>query len=353
MLLWAAFSALTALSAIIIVSPYWRARGSSPAQSQDVAVYKQQLAEIEDERERGLLGEPEAQAAKIEIARRIIRGAEAATATSRSSRSVFIPYAIVAFISTLSLGVYLIRGSPDLPDQPLAARKAPSGEPSIEALVAKVEERLRLAPQDSAGWSVIAPVYMRLGRYADAANAFERAEELGGLPEERMGDYAEALTLANNGHVPEKARELFERAAASNAGDDRAKFWLGVWDEQNGKLTEAANRYRGMLKDGLSDQAHAVVTARLSAVEAQLSGQPVSDPNQAEMINRMVSGLAERLQADGSDLEGWLKLIRAYTVLGRRDDAINAMKQAQGQFSGNQGALGQIEEMAKSLGLIS
>lgn len=67
----------------------------------------------------------------------------------------------------------------------------------------------------------------------------------------------------------------------------------------------------------------------------------------------MVSGLAERLKTDGSDLEGWLKLMRAYTVLGRGDDALGALKRAPGQFAGNQEALAQIERLAKSLGLAS
>jgi cytochrome c-type biogenesis protein CcmH len=59
------------------------------------------------------------------------------------------------------------------------------------------------------------------------------------------------------------------------------------------------------------------------------------------------------LQADGSDLDGWLKLMRAYTVLGRRDDAMSAWKRAQQQFAGNDQALGRIDEFAKSLGLQS
>ncbi|NJM33359.1 MAG: c-type cytochrome biogenesis protein CcmI [Rhodomicrobium sp.] len=353
MLLWAFFAVLTALSAIIVVSPFWRSRRSSTAQAQDLSVYKQQLAEIDDERERGLLGETEAESAKIEISRRIIAAAEKADDRLSSSQPAYVPYVIVAAISAMSLGVYLVYGSPNLSDQPLAARTAPAGEPSIEALIAKVEERLRLNPEDSAGWSVIAPVYMRLGRYQDAANAFAKVDALGGLPAERRGDYAEALTLANNGHVPPKARELFEKAAASNTSDARAQFWLGVSDEQDGKLTEAADRYRSILKDdGLPDQARAAIMQRLSALESQRSGAS-PDNNQAEMINQMVSRLAERLKADGADLEGWLKLIRAYTVLGRRDSALSAMKQAQSQFAGNQDALVQIEKMAKSLGLIS
>jgi cytochrome c-type biogenesis protein CcmH len=67
----------------------------------------------------------------------------------------------------------------------------------------------------------------------------------------------------------------------------------------------------------------------------------------------MVSGLAERLKKDGSDLNGWLMLVRAYTVLGRKEDAVSALNDARGRFAGNNDALGQIDALAKSLGLPS
>lgn len=365
MLLWIVFAVMTAIVALAIVRPYWRPDSGGGFSSHDLAVYKQQLQEVEDEKARGLLGDAEFKSARIEISRRIL----AASDTSGSGRSAtnaspIAPYVMISLLATLTMGIYLIYGSPEQSDQPLSARVSPDGAPPVarvspdsvppvEMLVARVEERLRSNPEDGAGWSVIAPVYMRLGRYADAASAFNKVIELLGETPERIADVGEALTFANDGNVGDEARAAFRKAQVKEPSNERAGFWLGVADEQSGKLAEAADAYKKLIKRGLPANVEAVVKQRLAGVDAKLSGAPSPNAGQAAMIDGMVSRLAERLKSDGSDLEGWLKLMRAYTVLGRRDDALGALKQAQSHFAGNQEALGQIDRLAKSLGLAS
>ena len=70
-----------------------------------------------------------------------------------------------------------------------------------------------------------------------------------------------------------------------------------------------------------------------------------------QMINNMVEGLAERLKKDGNDLTGWLKLVRAYKVLGRNDDAASALSEARKQFASDEKSLSELNDLAKSLGL--
>jgi cytochrome c-type biogenesis protein CcmH len=67
----------------------------------------------------------------------------------------------------------------------------------------------------------------------------------------------------------------------------------------------------------------------------------------------MVQGLASKLDQDGSDLPGWLKLVRAYSVLDRKDDAMKALERAKNAFSGNTQALQQLDQLAAELGLKS
>jgi cytochrome c-type biogenesis protein CcmH len=356
MLLWIAFAALTAFAALLIVRPYWRKTARAGTQSQDIAVYRQQLDEIADETARGLLGEAEAGAARIEISRRILAASETADAASAAPRTASAaPYVMIGLLATISMATYLLYGSPNLPDQPLHARTAAPGDSqaSIEGLVARVEQRLATNPEDGAGWVVIAPVYMRLGRYDDAAKALKNAIRLAGETPERWGDLGEALTLAGGNAVSAEAAAAFQKVLALEPQNDRAQFWLGMADEQAGSFTEAAGRYRALLGQNLRENVKAIVQQRLTEVEARLAGAPSPDAGQAAMIDKMVSGLAERLKSDGSDLDGWLKLMRAYTVLGRREDALDALKRAQGQFAGNQDALAQIDQTAKSLGLTS
>jgi cytochrome c-type biogenesis protein CcmH len=354
MLLWTLFAVMTAIVALAIVRPYWRQAPGAPASSHDLAVYKQQLQEIEAEQARGLLGDAEFQSARVEISRRILAASDASENSGTPAQaSPLAPYVIIALLATLTMGIYLVYGSPDLPDQPLSARVSPDGDPPIEVLVARVEVRLRSHPEDGSGWGVIAPVYMRLGRYADAASAYNKVIAAFGATADRLADVGEALTFANDGNVSDDARAAFQQAQAKDPSNARAGFWLGVAQEQSGRLPEAADAYKTLVARGLPAHVEAVVKQRLAGVEARLSGAPSPDADQAAMINGMVSGLAERLKTDGSDLEGWLKLMRAYTVLGRRDDALGALKRAQGNFAGNQEALGQIERLAKSLGLSS
>jgi cytochrome c-type biogenesis protein CcmH len=355
MLLWTLFAVITAIVALAIVRPYWRPDPCIGPSSHDLAVYKQQLQEIEDEKARGLLGDAEFNSARIEISRRILAASDADTGPAPAKASPLAPYVMISLLAVLAMGAYLIYGSPQLQDQPLSARVSPDGTPPVEILVSRVEERLRSHPEDGTGWSVIAPVYMRLGRYDDAALAFSKVIDLLGETPDRLGDVGEALTYANDGTVTDDARSAFQKAQAKEPSNARAGFWLGVADEQAGKLAEAAGAYKKLIGSGLPANVEAVVKQRLAGVEARLSGAPSISPtaDQAAMIDGMVSGLAERLKTNGSDLEGWLKLMRAYTVLGRRNDALGALKQAQSNFAGNNEALGQIERLAKSLGLSS
>jgi cytochrome c-type biogenesis protein CcmH len=354
MALWVIFALLTAIAALAILRPFWRPRSASGAPARDLEVYKQQLQEIEDEAARGLLGEAEANAARIEVSRRILAAADSQAAPRTASSLAYTPYVFAGLIPAIALSLYGIYGSPELPSQPLAARLAEAGQ-SVQVLVARVEERLARTPQDGMGWSVIAPVYMRLGRYADAAEAFRNASRLLGETAERSANLGEALALGNDGTVDAEARQAFDKALSLEPNHSKSRFWIAISEEQAGRKAEAIAIYRSLLQGTLPPAVAEAVNARIAVLEG---GSPVTAaPEQAGIgpaqINQMVSGLAERLKKDGSDLNGWLMLVRAYTVLGRKEDAVGALNDARGRFAGNTEAIGQIDALAKSLGLPS
>src|SRR5262249_42492368 len=128
-----------------------------------------------------------------------------------------LPFSAIAF--------YLALGFPGLPDQPLAARTSGPENRAIAALVAQGDDRLERNPQDGRGWEVLAPVYMRLGRFEDAVRARRNAVRLLGATAAREGDLGEALVAAANGVVTAEAKSTFDRALALDAGDPRAKFY--------------------------------------------------------------------------------------------------------------------------------
>lgn len=387
-LLWIVFAALTATVLYALLRPLAGAGGADASRAAfDATVYRDQLREIETDRERGLIGEADVEAARLEIARRLLAAdgetGVAERRTRTSAKAVAIGLALLLPLAALSL--YLFYGSPRLPDQPLLARlQDPDNEQSLPALIARVEARLRSNPDEGEGWEVIAPVYMATGRYSDAAEAFRQSVRLLGESPKRLAGFGQALVLANDGIVSEDARIALQRAAELDPSLMQPKILLNIAKEQDGKFAEAADGWRAMLASAPKDAPwRDIVEQRLKLDENHLAGGPapptalssgnaspqqsaggptsgdvaaaqnMSPADRQAMIETMVQRLADRLAQNGDDLAGWLKLVRAYTVLDRKDDAVKALDKAKTQFSGNAEALQQLDALASELGLKS
>jgi cytochrome c-type biogenesis protein CcmH len=389
-LLWVVLACLTAIVLIVLLRPLAGAGTADRApEAFAAAVYRDQLNEIEADRARGLIGEEEAEAARVEIARRLLAADSKAVASDRAksdgARAKAAMIAIGAALPLLALGLYLTYGSPRLPDQPLAARlQDPASDRNLEALVARVEARLREHPEEGEGWEVIAPVYMGWRRYGDAAQAYAQAIRLLGPSAKRLSGQGQAFVLANNGVVTEDARNALERALDLDPTLIEPRILLAIAKEQDGQFQAAIEDWRALLsKADAKAPWRELVEKRIAAAEARLAGKPVpetetpappqveapgqggpsasdiaaaQDMNPAErqaMVERMVQGLAARLDQDGGDLPGWLKLVRAYSVLDRKDEAQRALQRAKSQFSGNAQAIEQLDRLAAELGLKS
>lgn len=390
MLLWVIFACLTAGVLFVLLRPLAGTKSGDAAgrDAFNAAVYRDQLGEVESDRERGLIAGPEAEAARIEIERRLLATDATGVAPGRkdaraSTRAVVI--GVAAVLPALALGLYLAYGSPRLPDQPLAARlEDPASDQKLEALVARVEARLREHPEQGEGWEVIAPVYMAWRRYADAAEAYGNATRLLGESPKRLSGYGQALVLANDGVVSEDARRALERAGALDPNLIEPRILLAIAKEQDGNFVAALEDWRALLAGSEGDAPwRTMVQKRIAADEAHLAGKPVAEAaptapadvapqgtggpsagdlaaaqtmspaEQQAMIEQMVQKLAARLDQEGNDLGGWLKLVRAYSVLDRKDDAVKALAKAKVQFSGDAPALQQLDALAAELGLKS
>src|SRR5262249_18477902 len=219
----------------------------------DIAVYRDQLDEVERDLRSGLIGETDARAARVEISRRLIAAADAAEFThslpigSPLWRRRAAAIAAVALLPLVAVALYLAVGSPQMPGQPLEARlRAVHQDSSIASLVSKVEAHLQRNPDDARGYEVLAPIYLRLGRFADAVNARRRVLILSGENAERQSDLGEALTAAANGVVTADAKTAFERSLALDPAQPRAKFYVGMAAEQDGDPAQAAAILGGM-----------------------------------------------------------------------------------------------------------
>jgi cytochrome c-type biogenesis protein CcmH len=263
-------------------------------------------------------------------------------------------------------GLYLKVGSPDLAGQPLSARASDAQNQSIDHLVAQVEGHLEANPQDARGWEVIAPVYLRLGRFDDAVRARRNLLRLTGETAERQSDLGEALVGTANGIVTAEAKQAFERAVALDPQDVKGRYFLGLAAEQDGRKADAASIWRSMVTAAPADADWlGFVRAELARLEAGGPGPQAIGPRPEDvaaaadlgpeqrmtMIRGMVDKLSDRLHQDGTDLEGWLRLVRSYMVLGERDKARAAAGDARRALESDPEKLRQINQLVKGLGL--
>ncbi len=382
MTLWFVFALMTAAAVFALLWPLGRRRAPA-AGGHDVAVYRDQLAEIDRDAAAGLISKTDAETARIEISRRLLRAADretsAAPLSSSTLRRRLAAIAALVLLPAAAVGLYATLGSPDVPAAPLAGRaNAPSASQSVASLVSQVEAHIERNPDDGRGWEVLAPVYLRLGRYDDAVKARARALALNGETAARQADLGEAKVAAANGIVTAEARQAFDRAVALDPQLLKAKFYLGLAAEQDGKRDEAATIWRGMLAGAPADapwtQSVREALARIGAAEvapeqksatgpAVSSTQPgpsademaaaatLTPQQRQEMVSGMVSRLADRLKTDGADVDGWLRLMRAYVVLGERDKAVAATAEAKRALAGDADKLRRIDELAKGLGI--
>jgi cytochrome c-type biogenesis protein CcmH len=372
MTLWFGLALMTAAAVWAVLWPLAR-RGNELRSGSDVAVYRDQLAEIERDRAAGLIGESEAVGARVEVSRRLIAAADAQTGPPSSVSSATWRRRAVALVALVVLpfgaaAFYLALGSPSLPDQPLAPRLAASrSDPSVDTLIAQVEEHLSRRPEDGRGWEVIAPVYLRLGRFDDAVKARRNALRLNGATGEREAALGEALVFAANGVVTAEAKAAFERAIALDANRVEARYFLGLAAEQDGDYSQAAATWRALLEAAPPDAPWIdVLRGALARVNpGGATGSPRIDPSDEQvtasrqlgpeqrkaMIEGMVERLSERLHRDGADVDGWLRLVRSYLVLGQPEKARAAVIDARRALAGDAIKLRRLDDLLRGLGL--
>ncbi len=350
----------------------------------DAEIYKARIKEIDHDLEINRISRQEADAAKAEEGRRLIAASHGeseadphseitgAGPVSQGFRKLSAA-AIVLFIPIASVLVYMATGSPSTPDQSLAARMDIDPErQNITRLLERAEARLVEKPSDGKGWEVLAPVYLRLGRVQDSIDAYRNTIRLLGETPERITSLGEALVIGANGVVSAEAQKLFEKASAQVPGEPKPRFYLALALGQSGQHKEAVATWRQLLKDAPKDSPWVPVAesglkeqlAKLQAAGGQVESQDglpgptnedvkaadaMSETDRKAMINDMVTNLAEKMREDPTNIKGWQRLIRSYTVLGRTDDALNAIKEARIALPDNGEFLDQLNAAEKML----
>lgn len=374
MLFWVIAAILTLGASLAVLLPLaGGSKNASAAGDHDLEVYRDQLAELDRDMARGLIQPMEAEEARAEIARRILRlsnagqAGETATQPSRSTR--LVATAAVLVVPLLSWGLYGQLGSPDLPSQPLSERLAKNpADSSVDELIARAEAHLAANPSDGRGWDVLAPVYLRMQRYADAVTAYRNAIRLDGDSAARQAGLGEAIANAAGGIVSAEAQAAFEAALKLDPANPKAAFYLAMGMAQEGRIAEATAAWQKMLAAlpqgspwrGAVEQALAESAARNVASGAPAKGPSAEDIDAASsmspqdrqaMISTMVAGLDEKLRQNPRDEEGWMQLVRSYVVLGKTDQARDALNRGIAVFGADSDQARKFTAFAASLGV--
>ncbi len=364
MTLWLVLGAMTAVALALLLRPLL-ARRSRPAaaEAHDVEVYRQQLAEIVRDRDRGLLTESEAKAAEIEIERRLLRAADGARAAAQRkapgwAKSRVTAGAIAILLPVLAIAIYVQQGQPGLPGAPFASREQERGRDvaALQARIAELQARVEAAPHDADAWLVLAQALRGAHQFAAAADAFAQIVALGRSDAPILAAQGEMLTLAAGGVVTPAARAAFQTALNREPREPRARYYVGLAALQAGEPNQALDVWLALEADSAPDapwlpilrqriretaaQHDIDVAARRPApadggaaipgpsAQDQAAAEAMSPEDRERMIRGMVDRLAARLADEPDDLTGWRRLARSYSVLGEHDKAIDAYQKA-------------------------
>lgn len=358
-MIWAIIGVLT-LGAIGVLALSLRARGTAdPGTDSTPAIFADQLAELDRDVVRGVVSAADAEAARTEIKRSILHRSkarkEALYGPTRFSRAG-LGFAML-FVPVMAIGYYAQFGSPALSAIAMAEqREAREERARIVGLTEQLKTRLETddngGPSD--GWMLLGQTYMRLGRFSDAAAAFRVVSGRTEATSAVFSMLTEALVEQENGIMTPAAEAAIEEAAARDASNPAVTYYRALALQQSGQSAAAHELVMARLDtaDGyypwmetLVAQANRIgerigrepislaqfapmLAGRGPSSEDVAAAEEMSPEDRAAFIQSMVQRLADRLKDEPDDLDGWLQLGRAYSVLGNVVAAKDAYQNA-------------------------
>jgi cytochrome c-type biogenesis protein CcmH len=361
-MIWLALAALALAVAVLLLRPLWRRRAPAARPDADLAFHRDQLAELERDRALGTLTDTQADAARIEVQRRLLAAAAPPPAATASLAGLGwrprLAFAapLIGIVLAGSLALYLELGAPGAADVAVDhTERADLKE--FTRLIEQLQDKLKANPRDVDGWLLLARSLRTIERLSESAEAYLRALALSGGRPDIASAYGELMIEIAQGTVTPAAQDLFRQALARDAAEPRARFYLGLAKAQGGDAKGALEDWRALAREAPPDAPYLEAVREQMAAVAQQAGLPVPPEAQAsaappaagprgpsaadmaaaqnmspedrqKMIRGMVDGLAARLKENPDDVEGWQRLARAYAVLGDTERAREAAAEA-------------------------
>lgn len=350
------FAAIVFAVLVPIIVPLLRVRGAGPEPASfDRAVYRDQLMELDRDVARGVITDQEATSARTEIQRRLLATANPAGRAVRTGASPIVAVVLGSVVAVGSVVLYATLGAPGVPDMPFAAR--PADPVNVLRQVAEAN------PNSAEAWLDYGRAAAEASQWAVAAGALKQAIDLGANDPTILSAYGEMLTLGARGTVVPAARAAFAAALAKDPTIAAARYYQALAAGQDGEAAKSIAMLQALLADlpgdapergeignRIAEMAKAAGTSPppLAAGKAGKAGPgpdaaavataaQMSDEQRQSMIREMVARLAERMEANPDDSDGWLRLGRAYAVLNEMDKAAGAFRKAMALRPGDVG----------------
>jgi cytochrome c-type biogenesis protein CcmH len=338
-------------------------RGTGPMQyDEDLQDQIDQLmlarATLDEDHQTGQLSDSDFAATCLDIDRRLLGlSQQVAQASASSPKDQTLTRLAVGLAIILPLGaalIYATLGRPDLRDNPLVDRAAEiaSRSETITATKENLAQNLARAqaatvatPDDIESWLKLAEAAASVNDSATEIRALRMARQLTNDDPSVLSLLAEALSRAADGQVTVPARDLIDTVLATDPDEPRALFLSGLAAFQDGDYQAAVTRWQRLLSISTADAPWLPIVRANIAQAAEAGGialPPANGPDadsiaaaadmtakdRQAMILSMVESLRDRLDETPDDTEGWLRLARAYDVLGDRAAAFTALARA-------------------------
>lgn len=356
-LFWAAAAACVAVALVFILPALMRARavaGKASRRDVNIAVYRDQMKEIETDRGNGLLAEAQYQTAKLELETRLADDAltlpaDAPEAARTGSRK--LGYALAGILPAAAFGLYFLLGTPTAliaianaqPDPAHAAAAGAQGGHDIMKLIQQVEAKTKANPNDGEAWAILAKTYAAVDHWPEALHAYEKAFKL--LPEKPsvLSGYAEALAVSNNHQLKGRPMELVLQALEKDPDDIKGLQMAGIGAFQDQGYAKAAFYFKRLhaLLPPESPYAQDVLEARKEAERLAQRGRtglddlsnppPASDKNAAKAAGATIKGSIDIAPALKSQL-GATDVLFLFARPGQDGAPVAAIRANAGKF---------------------
>ena len=249
-LFWILGAALAALVLALLLRPLLARRGAAGQVSRkeaNIAVYRDQLRELEAELTAGKIAPADHQRAKEELQARLLEDVDAAAAAEAAPRAAGRGAAIAVGLAVpaCALALYFFVGSPDAVDPRLSPDKV--SELRVEDMVQRLAAKMRDNPDNVEGWKMLGRSYAVLGRFADAVDAYSKAALRAPRDAQLLADFADALAMAHGQSLQGEPEKLVMRALEIDPQNLKALALAGTAAFHRNDFKRAADYWERML----------------------------------------------------------------------------------------------------------